>query len=75
MCANDALHIGVMITRIVIYPKDIQLLTGKSERQGRYLMNKIRAHYKKEPHQLITVQEFCNYTGIPYEQVTSLLTA
>ena len=62
-----------MVTRIIIYPKDIQLITGKSERYGRYLMEKIRIHLGKEKHHLVTVQEFCNYTGIQYEQVVSML--
>ena len=62
-----------MVTRIVIYPKDIQLITGKSERYGRYLMEKIKIHLGKEKHHLVTVQEFCNYTGIQYEQVVSML--
>ena len=60
--------------RITIYPKDIQLITGKSERYGRDLLKKIRDHFKKEDHQLITVEEFCNYTGLKIEQVSNLLT-
>jgi hypothetical protein len=62
-----------MVTRIIIYPKDIQRITGKSERYARYMMQKIRVHLGKEKHQLITIQEFCTYSGIPHEHVTSLL--
>jgi hypothetical protein len=51
--------------RVVIYPKDIQLITGKSERYGRLLLSKIRRANQKQEHQFITIQEFSTFTGIP----------
>lgn len=57
------------ITRVCIYPKDIQRITGKSERYSRDLILKIKTALHKAPHQLLTVQEFCTYMGIPYESV------
>ena len=60
-------------TRVCVYPKDVQRITGKSERYGRMLLIKIRENYKKEDHQFITVEEFCNYTGIKIEQVQPLI--
>jgi hypothetical protein len=51
--------------RVVIYPKDIQLITGKSERYGRMLLSKIRRANQKQEHQFITIQEFSYFTGIP----------
>jgi hypothetical protein len=59
--------------RIIIYPKDIQRITGKSERHGRLLIKRIKEHLKKEDHQLVTVHEFCSYTGIKIELVSELL--
>lgn len=59
--------------RLIIYPKDIQCITGKSERYGRMMLQKIREHLKKEEHQLITVDEFCAYAGLNVEAVTSFL--
>jgi hypothetical protein len=50
--------------RLCIYPKDIQLVTGKSERYGRYLIKRIKEHLKKEPHQVVTVDEFAAYLGL-----------
>ena len=50
--------------RICIYPKDVQLITGKSERWGRDIIKKIKMSYNKEKHHLVTVEEFCNYTGL-----------
>lgn len=52
------------IIRTCIYPKDIQCITGRSERYGRLLLNKIRVHFGKESHQFITVHEFSEYSGI-----------
>lgn len=62
-------------TRLCIYPKDVQRITGKSERYGRMLLQKIRQHFAKEEHQFITVEEFCNYTGFSKEEVVLFLAA
>ena len=58
------------LTRLCIYPKDIQRITGKSERYGRKLLSQIKAHYNKQPHQLISIIEFCEYTGLKIEDIT-----
>lgn len=50
--------------RACIYPKDIQRITGRSERYGRKLLNDIRNYFGKEPHQFITIKEFSEYSGI-----------
>jgi hypothetical protein len=60
--------------RLCIYPKDIQQVTGRSERYGRNLIKKIKEHLKKQQHQLVTVDEFCKYTGLQQESVTKQLT-
>ena len=60
-------------TRLCVYPKDVQRITGKSERWGRMLLEKIREALKKEEHQFITIEEFCNYTGFKVDQVQSVL--
>lgn len=59
------------LKRIIIYPKDIQLITGKSERYGRNIIQKIKDHYNKEPHQLVSIKEFCNYMGLEEEEIMS----
>jgi hypothetical protein len=61
------------VDRIIIYPKDVQLITGKSERYGRLLLERIKSHFDKERHQFVTVDEFCSYTGIKIEQVERFL--
>jgi hypothetical protein len=59
--------------RIIIYPKDVQRITGKSDRYGRQLLNKIREQFSKEPHQFVSVEEFCQFTGLSSEQVSGYL--
>jgi Fic family protein len=61
------------INRIIIYPKDIQRITGKSDRYGRQLLNKIKQKFSKEPHQFVTIEEFCQFTGLSLEQVSMYL--
>lgn len=60
--------------RTCIYPKDIQRITGRSERYGRKLLQVIRRKLNKEPHQFITVDEFAQYAGIDAEVVRSYIT-
>lgn len=61
--------------RVCIYPKDVQIVTGKSERWGREVIKKIKTHYSKEPHQLVSIDEFCKYTGLSVQQVMERLRA
>ncbi len=55
--------------RIVMYPKDIMRITGKGEKYSRNYLDKIRKKLQKEEHQFITVEEFCDHTGLKTEQV------
>jgi ribosomal silencing factor RsfS len=59
--------------RITIYTKDVCIITGRSERQSRYLIEKIKTHYKKEQHQMVTVEEFCTYIGLDPDKVRPYL--
>ena len=55
--------------RVVIYPKDIMIITGKSERYARYLIQRIKKHLKKEQHQVVSISEFCSYMGLDEDTV------
>lgn len=57
------------LKRVIIYPKDIQRITGRSERYGRKLLQQIRFELGKEEHQFITFTEFANYTGLSIGEV------
>lgn len=61
------------MNRVCIYPKDIQLITGKSYRQSTRLMQKIRKDLSKQPTEFLTIEEFCSYSGIKYEQLAHLI--
>lgn len=61
-------------TRLCVYPKDVQRITGKSERWGRMLLEKIRVSLEKKEHQFVTIEEFCVYTGFKIDQVQEILT-
>lgn len=55
--------------RVVIYPKDIMVITGKSERYSRYLIQRIKKHLNKQNHQLVSINEFCTYMGLEIDEV------
>jgi hypothetical protein len=59
--------------RICIYPKDVQIVTGKSERWGREIIKKIKSTFNKQDHQLVTIDEFCSYLGLETTTVRELL--
>lgn len=61
------------LKRVIIYPKDIQRITGKSERYGRYLLKKIKDDLQKEDHQFVTINEFSDFTGIDQELVNQFI--
>ena len=59
--------------RICVYPKDVQLVTGRSERYGRNIIADIKNKLKKQKHQLITIDEFCTYMGLETSDVEPLI--
>jgi hypothetical protein len=62
-----------MKKRICIYPKDIAIITGKTERHGRSLLKSIKKHYNKEGHQVVSVSEFSDYMGLKEEEVENCI--
>ncbi|MFZ1749668.1 MAG: hypothetical protein WAU01_05735 [Saprospiraceae bacterium] len=59
--------------RIIIYPKDVALITGRNERYGQRLLLQIRQKFGKKLRQLVTVKEFCEYMEISEDEVISFL--
>jgi hypothetical protein len=57
------------VKRVCIYPKDIQRITGKSYRQSIRMMQKIRTDLNKLENELLSIDEFCQYTSLKYGQV------
>lgn len=56
-------------TRVCIYPKDVQRIMGKTYTQARLYLIKVKHHLQKEGHQLVSVEEFATYTGLPIEEI------
>jgi hypothetical protein len=48
--------------RVVIYPKDVQWLTGKSEKSILMLLKKFKESKEKAAHQFISIEDFAEYT-------------
>ena len=59
--------------RICIFTQDIQLITGKSDRNCRKILSDIKKSLNKEKHQLVTIEEICNYLGIEKSSVMDLI--
>ena len=56
-----------------MYPKDIMKYTGKGESDWRKLIEMMKIKYSKNEHQFISVEEFCEFTGLKIEQVKDLI--
>lgn len=61
------------MNRLCIYPKDIMVITGRSDRYGRNLIKRIKDHFNKQTHQVVTIEEFCLYMGLQYDVVAKQL--
>jgi hypothetical protein len=48
-------------------------ITGRKERAARKMLAKIKKEYSKKPEELLSVDEFCEYTGLKIESVYSFL--
>ena len=59
--------------RIVIYTKDVMNITGRKERAAKKLMAQMRKQYKKKRGGFISVEEFCQFTGLKEERVSLFL--
>lgn len=59
--------------RIIVYPKDVENITGRKDRTARTLMQNIRKAFGKQKHQFVTIKEFCAYTGIEEDLVRDFL--
>ncbi len=60
---------SIVLNPMLLKPKDIMLLTGRSKRYGRILLNKIKEHFGKKQHQLVCPDVFAEYSGIKIEVI------
>lgn len=59
--------------RIVIFAKDIQSITGRSERSAERMLARVKEKLGKQKHQFVTCREFCEFAGLSVEQVQAHL--
>ncbi|WP_211657569.1 hypothetical protein [Parapedobacter composti] len=59
----------VSISRLAVYPADLQRITGQSERTCQRLLNKIRDMFGLDRHQHVTVYQASEYLGIPVVEI------
>ena len=59
--------------RILMYTSDIMMLTDKSESYARKEIQKLKKALNKEPHQKVTIKEYCHYYGLILEEVLGVL--
>jgi hypothetical protein len=59
--------------RICIYSKDVQNITGRKEKTARRLLHTIKQKLGKSNDSFITIQEFCEHTGISQEEVSKFM--
>jgi len=61
--------------QVCIYPKQAAALTGNQYTAGKRLLQRIRTALNKPAGTLISVGEFCQYTGLPLAEVQAALKA
>ncbi|WP_373521224.1 hypothetical protein [Aquiflexum sp.] len=57
------------VSRSVIYAQDIMRITGRSRRYGYRLIARIKEYLNKSEHQMITLDEYADFHGIPVSKV------
>ena len=55
--------------KLVIDATDVRNIMGTTERTAQRYLKKIKEHFGKESSHCVTVDEFCEYSGIPIEKV------
>ncbi len=61
------------MNRLCIYTKDIQIITGKSDKYCRGIIANIKKLHNKQKHQPISIDEFCKYLGLDVDEVKKII--
>ena len=59
--------------RVCIYPKDVQLLMGRSGSYSRRIIRLIKEQNGKSKKQPVTIAEFCEYLGLDKDEIMAML--
>lgn len=60
-------------SRIVIYAKDVERITGRRLRTCYTILEKIKKHYNKNKSAFVTIREFCTFLHIDEDLVKDFL--
>lgn len=63
----------MLTSRVIVYNKDLQILTGKSEKTCYRMLAKIRASAGKESDRPVTLYDVCDYLQLKPEVVRQKL--
>ena len=59
--------------RLVLYAKDVALISDVTKRTASRLIIKIRKHFNRPPSPLVTIRDFCEFTGLQEEKLLEYL--
>ena len=59
--------------QLIIHTKDVAAIKGISPDTARRLLRVIKDAYGKQEHQCVTIREFCDYEGIPFDEVFAMI--
>lgn len=59
--------------RLCIYPKDIMIITGRSERYARKLLHELKQQLGKKPRQFVTIKEFSEFSGLDEQEIKKII--
>jgi TorA maturation chaperone TorD len=60
-------------SQIIIYPKDVQVLTGRSQKQAQRILQKTRRSLNRKKDHLVTILEFCSFCEFAEDEVLKAL--
>jgi hypothetical protein len=55
--------------RLIIYPKDVKVIYGKSWRTGRRILQDLREDKGLPKGAPVTIKDFCDHTGLDYQTI------
>ncbi|MGV3529791.1 MAG: hypothetical protein ACO1OO_12905 [Flavisolibacter sp.] len=59
--------------RPVLYVTDVMKITGRRERSAYELLRKIRKKYNKPKDGFVSIDDFCEFTGLREERIVGFL--
>lgn len=59
--------------RIVLYPRDVENLTGRKGRTARAILQKVREYFGKPKNTPVTVREYCSFMYLDETEVREQL--